>query len=145
MDGRHYAAIPHGSCAVSRALGSQWRNRPHWHVVWPDGASSWCYETELAARDRIAELDAIVDRDTLARIIYEANHGPKHGCDSPAFSDVVWTRPWYEHADAVLASDWLEHIKAEAWDRGYDQGFTDGYSDLGDRRGDDNPYREATV
>lgn len=53
-----YAAIPHGSCDVSPAPRSQWRNTRHWHVVWPDG-NQWCYETLLDAADRRDELEAI--------------------------------------------------------------------------------------
>lgn len=44
-----------GSCEVSLELRSQWRNGPHWHVVWPEG-STWCYETEEGARERLVEL-----------------------------------------------------------------------------------------
>lgn len=50
-----YTVVPHPSCGVSSALRSQWRNGPHWHVAWPDG-TSWCYETERDALERVVEL-----------------------------------------------------------------------------------------
>lgn len=59
-----YTVVPHDSCDVSSALRSQWRNGPHWHTVWPDGAS-WCYETEAEALDRAAELRQL--RDEVSR------------------------------------------------------------------------------
>lgn len=34
---------------------------------------------------------------------------------------------------------------SDAWDQGYDHGMTDGVSDFGDRRGEDNPYRPIEV
>lgn len=45
-----------GSCLVTIAVRSQWRNRNHWHAVWPNG-QHWCYETEQEARARVDELN----------------------------------------------------------------------------------------
>ena len=44
-----------GSCHVSTELTSQWRNGPHWHTVWPEGAS-WCYPTAAEAAARAVEV-----------------------------------------------------------------------------------------
>lgn len=50
-----------GSCNVSRRLHSQWRNGPHWHVVWPSERHGgyWCYPTREAAVLRAIEVNAI--------------------------------------------------------------------------------------
>jgi len=45
-----------GTCSVSPAIGSQWRNGDHWHVTWPDGHQCWCFETEADGLDRWVEL-----------------------------------------------------------------------------------------
>ena len=55
-----YDVVHHQSCDVSPALGSQWRNTPHWHVVWPDGGH-WCYETKVEALERVVELYHLAD------------------------------------------------------------------------------------
>ncbi len=55
LDKSEYRAVQVGSCDVSPALASQWRNGDHWHVLWPDG-SSWCYETAMDAGLRVMEL-----------------------------------------------------------------------------------------
>jgi hypothetical protein len=48
---------PSDSCHVS-GVRSLWRNRPHWHTVWPEG-STWCYRTAEEAADRAVEVAEI--------------------------------------------------------------------------------------
>ena len=51
-----YGLVTAGSCNVSPALASQWRNGDHWHVTWPEDSGCWCFETEAEGLDRWIEL-----------------------------------------------------------------------------------------
>lgn len=53
--GNAFRIVRAGSCHVGPAVRSQWRNGPHWHVVWPDGGS-WCFPTREEAARRAVEL-----------------------------------------------------------------------------------------
>jgi hypothetical protein len=57
-----------GSCGVSSALGSQWRNSGHWHTVWPEG-EHWCFPTEAEAVERAIEVrDIWIEHPHLAPV-----------------------------------------------------------------------------